>query len=249
MTLGELIKQYRKDNGLSLRDLAQRARISNSYLSMLENGRKSSTKQPIVPTLTKLNQLADAMGLRVDDLVAMIDDIPIDLDNSGSMRVPVSDKAKKTIASNILAFMSFQKLTVSDVCKDLGFKPSTFNNWINSRNYPPIGCIEMMADYFGISMGALIDKPGTDLTISLTPHERIVMHYYRCTDQSTTDIVDKILGVDEFEKETQQQGMAFLEKFTKNLSDDSKQRLVERAKELQELDDLKRNLEKKKDSE
>jgi transcriptional regulator with XRE-family HTH domain len=115
MTLGELIKQYRIDNDLGLRDLAQRAGMSNSYLSMLETGRKSSTKQPIVPTLTKLNQLADAMGLRVDDLIAMIDDIPIELDSPRAIRVPVSEKARKTVARNILKFMTDANLTASEL--------------------------------------------------------------------------------------------------------------------------------------
>lgn len=249
MTLGELIKQYRIDNDLSLRELAQRAGISNSYLSMLETGRKSSTKQPIVPTLTKLNQLADAMGLRVDDLIAMIDDIPIELDSPRAIRVPVSEKARKTVARNILKFMTDANLTASELCRDLGFRPLTFSNWINARNYPPIGCIEMMAEYFEVPMSALIDDPDSDFTLYLRPHERVVLNFYRNSDESVTKIVDKILGVDEFENESKRQSMAFLEKFATNLSDDSKQRLVEHAKELQELDNLKRKFGKEKDSE
>lgn len=84
MTLGELIKKYRAEHDLSLRDFAKKSGISNSYLSMIETGRKPSSGRPIVPTLTKLNQLADAMEMRVDDLVLLIDDTIVDLRNNDS---------------------------------------------------------------------------------------------------------------------------------------------------------------------
>jgi len=77
MKLGEIIKSYRVDHGLSLRDFAKQSGVSNSYLSMLETGRQPSSGRPVVPTLTKLNQIAAAMNMRVDDLVAAVDDMPV----------------------------------------------------------------------------------------------------------------------------------------------------------------------------
>jgi len=82
MRLGELIKKYREEHGYSLRKFAEISGISNAYLSMLENGRYPSSDRPVVPTLTKLNQIASAMNMRVDDLIATIEDMPISIGNT-----------------------------------------------------------------------------------------------------------------------------------------------------------------------
>lgn len=74
MRLGQMIKKYRNDNGLSLRDFARVSGVSNSYISMLETGRQPTSGRPVVPTLTKLNQIAAAMNVRVDDLIVAIED-------------------------------------------------------------------------------------------------------------------------------------------------------------------------------
>ena len=85
MKLGDIIKKYREDHGLSLRAFSYLSGVSNSYLSMLESGKHPRSGRPIVPTLTKLNQLADAMGLRVDDLIQEMDDMPVKIDGDCSL--------------------------------------------------------------------------------------------------------------------------------------------------------------------
>ena len=85
MQLCDIIKKYREDHGLSLRAFSDLSGVSNSYLSMLESGKHPRSGRPIVPTLTKLNQLADAMGLRVDDLIQQMDDMPVKIDGNFSL--------------------------------------------------------------------------------------------------------------------------------------------------------------------
>lgn len=79
MKLGELIREYRRSHGLSLRDFSEVSGISNSYLCMLESGVHPRSGKPIVPTLTKLNQLATAMNIGIDDLIASVDDMNVSL--------------------------------------------------------------------------------------------------------------------------------------------------------------------------
>ncbi len=83
MKIGEIIKQYRNEHGYSLREFSKLSGVSNSYLSMLESGKHPRSGRPIVPTLTKLNQIADAMGLRIDDLISAMDDTPVKIDDGG----------------------------------------------------------------------------------------------------------------------------------------------------------------------
>lgn len=81
MKIGEILRNYREEHGYSLREFAKLSGVSNSYLSMLESGRHPRSGRPIVPTLTKLNQIAAAMGIRVDDLIANMDDTPVRFDD------------------------------------------------------------------------------------------------------------------------------------------------------------------------
>ncbi|MGE7999714.1 helix-turn-helix domain-containing protein [Lysinibacillus sp. NPDC093190] len=58
MSLGELLKELRGDEGL--RDAAKRMEITYSYLSMLEKGTDWRTGKPLKPTPETLHQIANA---------------------------------------------------------------------------------------------------------------------------------------------------------------------------------------------
>ena len=82
MRLAEKIKDYRQKNGISQRDFAAKAHLSNGYLSQLEAEKSRNTGRPIVPTLTALNGIALAMGTTIDALLAELDDMPVDISNN-----------------------------------------------------------------------------------------------------------------------------------------------------------------------
>ena len=78
MTIGEIVKLYREEHGLSQRQFAERCGdITTGYISMLEQGKNPSTGKPIVPSIEKVASLARAMGLTLHQLVDMADDSPI----------------------------------------------------------------------------------------------------------------------------------------------------------------------------
>lgn len=58
MSLGELLKELRGDEGL--RDAAKRMEISYSYLALLEKGTDRRTGKPLKPTPETLQQIASA---------------------------------------------------------------------------------------------------------------------------------------------------------------------------------------------
>jgi transcriptional regulator with XRE-family HTH domain len=62
--LGAFIRAERSAAGLSLRDLAARAELSNAYLSQVERGRHA-------PSIKVLKSVADALGL---PLVALLEE-------------------------------------------------------------------------------------------------------------------------------------------------------------------------------
>lgn len=73
MYIGELIKLYRKQHGLSMQDFANSSGISKAYIGLLEKVYNPSTKEPIAPSLPKIQAIAKAMGMELDDLLHQLD--------------------------------------------------------------------------------------------------------------------------------------------------------------------------------
>lgn len=74
MVLGEYIKAYRQEHGLSQRGFAAISGLTNGYVSMLENNKHPKTGEPIAPTIETYKKVADATGLSFDALLALVDD-------------------------------------------------------------------------------------------------------------------------------------------------------------------------------
>ena len=73
MTLGDIIKKYRKDNNISMSEFASNCSLSKGYISMLENNVNPRNNKPISPTLPSIAKVASGMGLELDTLLKMMD--------------------------------------------------------------------------------------------------------------------------------------------------------------------------------
>lgn len=73
MKLKDLIRRYRRDNSLTMQDLADLSGLSKGCISMLEKGENPSTGEPIVPTLPTLKKLASALDMELDHLLSSFD--------------------------------------------------------------------------------------------------------------------------------------------------------------------------------
>lgn len=68
----------------------------------------------------------------------------------------------------------------NQICDDLGFKYSTFNDWYNGKKYPRIDKIEMLANYFGVLKSDLIEeKETTPGEQALTEGEKTLLELFR----------------------------------------------------------------------
>ena len=61
--LGRMIQRLREARGMSQRELARKARVTNGYVSQLEVGDKKN------PSLAVLQRLAKALGVPVTELL------------------------------------------------------------------------------------------------------------------------------------------------------------------------------------
>ncbi len=64
--LGEELRRVREDADLSQEEVAHRAGIDRSYLSQLENDKKS-------PTLDLLFRVCDALGVKASTLIGRVE--------------------------------------------------------------------------------------------------------------------------------------------------------------------------------
>ena len=69
-----------------------------------------------------------------------------------------TEENKKIMARNIKRHMDQKGVTNQQLCDALGFKYTTFLDWVKGVTYPRIGKIEAMADYFGILKSDLIEE-------------------------------------------------------------------------------------------
>lgn len=74
MTLGDIIKTYRAEHGLSVRAFASRCGLSNTYLATLERG-VSPRGDIVAPSVDTYRSIAAAMGITVNDLISQVDDL------------------------------------------------------------------------------------------------------------------------------------------------------------------------------
>lgn len=68
VTLGEIIRTYRKEHNMSMGDFSKVSGLSKTYIHQLEKNQHPTTGKPIVPTLQTIKQVADAMGRDVTKL-------------------------------------------------------------------------------------------------------------------------------------------------------------------------------------
>ena len=74
MFLGEIIKKYRNENQISMRDFAKRCNLSHTYIAALEKNIDSRTGKPIAPTLDTVKHIAVAINMNIDELLKILDD-------------------------------------------------------------------------------------------------------------------------------------------------------------------------------
>lgn len=68
---------------------------------------------------------------------------------------------KAIMAKNIQRLMDTRGIDRNKICADLGFKYTTFTDWVKGKTYPRIDKIESMAKYFNVPKSHLIESQET----------------------------------------------------------------------------------------
>lgn len=97
MTLGDIIKNYRKSHDLSMDAFSEKSGISKAYISLLEKNKHPKTGKPIAPSIQSIKQAADGMNIDFNILFNMIDG-----DVSLKASSKTNSKIKKGVTINVL---------------------------------------------------------------------------------------------------------------------------------------------------
>jgi transcriptional regulator with XRE-family HTH domain len=92
MDIGLLIKRHRDENNLTLREFAARCGTSHSYIAMLENRKNSKTGDPIIPSISMMKKIAKGMGMSINDLIALCDDMEVTLNGTPELNLQLFAK-------------------------------------------------------------------------------------------------------------------------------------------------------------
>lgn len=109
MMLGDNIRKIRKSKKISINTLAKQAEVSLGYLSDLENNKFTN------PTLDKLNKLADALGVSVNEFFNGEENVTEEITNSKNkytLTIKEQDKLDKEaqdIINNFALSLSKEK--------------------------------------------------------------------------------------------------------------------------------------------
>lgn len=76
MTIGEIIKNYRTANDLSMDNFGKLASLSKAYISILERGSNPRNNKPVIPSIDTLRAIAQAMNMDLNELINLLDDNP-----------------------------------------------------------------------------------------------------------------------------------------------------------------------------
>lgn len=88
------------------------------------------------------------------------------------------DEIKRLFSINLKRIMLENGKTQSDIVKDLSFRQATVSDWLNGKKYPRIDKIEMLAQYFRISIDELISVSKQE-KMSLSSLELALIKKYR----------------------------------------------------------------------
>ncbi len=120
MTLGDILKQYRERNNISMDEFAKKSSLSKGYISMLENNTNPRNNKPIAPTLPTISKIAHGMGVDVDTLLKSLDQNQRISMDSNSETKSSCDFVLSTLEKNIiLEFRKADEITRAMVLRAL----------------------------------------------------------------------------------------------------------------------------------
>ena len=106
----------------------------------------------------------------------------------------------RIISQNIKRLAFEAGKTQTDISNDLGINKSTLSCWMNGARIPKMKNIDVLCRYFGVKRSDIMDEKrsnGISDYYPLTDEEKKIILAFRVSDETTKDIIRKILDIRE----------------------------------------------------
>ena len=124
MILGEIIKEYRTENGMSMDQFAQRSGLSKAYVSVLERNYNPVNGKPVVPSLETIKAVSLAIGKDFNDVIALLD---------GNQPVRLKEAAQMTTGERIKSRRKELSMSAEQLAEKVGLSPATIYRYENGE--------------------------------------------------------------------------------------------------------------------
>lgn len=102
---------------------------------------------------------------------------------------------KSIFANNLRYYMCIKGVSNTQLCADLGFKYTTFMDWINGKTYPRMGKVELLANYFGCEKSDLIEEKDRKSTEDdgLSEQKKALIEFVNMVPEDKAELVLRVM--------------------------------------------------------
>lgn len=184
LCIGDRVKKRRLELGLSQDELATKMGYqSRTSINKIENGRAVTQKIAI--------RLAAALDVSASYLMGL------DGDGGSAMTEPPVD-SRDVFAGNLRMSLAKSGKTRQEVCQEIGVNYSTFSEWCNGRKYPRIENIELLAEYFGVTVSELVGNEDSIVEADSSDNKAVLsenLRFYMKKSGKMQKDVAQVIGV------------------------------------------------------
>lgn len=187
MGIGDIIRQRRCELGMSQHELAERMGYnSRSTINKIEVGVSDVSH-------SKLLQFAEVLNVSVEYLIGTNFTTEEKKDNAETNNRDIFTK-------NLRLLMAKSGKTQKEISTAIGVSCPTFSDWCNGKKYPRIEKMELLANYFGVSVSELVGKHSEEFESDISPrnikNEVLDVIIRLHADSEFLDLVEKISKLD-----------------------------------------------------
>lgn len=171
MKIGDIIKNYRKENNLTLREFAKKCDLSYTYIFALEKDKDTRTGKPTTPSLDSLYSIAKGMNISAENLLTI-------LDNNQEVSLSSTEVTSRSSPAVVLVYGKIPAGIPMEMIEDIIDTEEIPSSWLNGNK-----------EYFGLKVN------GTSMMPKYQNNDTIIC--LKCEDcESGDDCVVAVNGDD-----------------------------------------------------
>lgn len=147
------LRELRKARGITMKELGDMLGVSESTISLYENGKRE-------PSYELLLKIAEFFNVSVDYLLRGEDKKPVapkDNERDALVNKMSEAESKKIFQKKFNRLLAEQHITQKEVAAICGASTSTVSTWSKGTNMPRMDKIERLANYFSLPKSYFIE--------------------------------------------------------------------------------------------